>query len=411
MKKYLVNVNNRDLGPYSETQVIDLIQRGYLPNFSRCQRMGENIWNSLKDMEEFSSEFSNKGSDWDEQTVLIKIKDWQKEQKIESVQDDKTIQIKNETLSERLSSDKTIISKKQIENLRTQKDKITKAVAAAEIKDLEIENTNDKTRILSLKGNSSEIEKAELEADKKWSEIEEIQKIKKKNNAKRGSITIIIVVLLAVFLFMPDQEDEQKNPSTTKEYILPVISFPQVYADPDTEKSAELLDMAKTINKTYSYDELLESTPLLLESYELNDGNKNALYALTLNYSLMIEHAQDKSDAANTVFKLLQLIGDGQEFYQIEVLTAKVYFLIFLEKFQAVKFLMDKYSAINNKVTPMLYAGYLKALIEVGDLVKARKVVDKLLPSENKAPKVYSAILDFYKNDNQDESYLSLIHI
>jgi tetratricopeptide (TPR) repeat protein len=242
----------------------------------------------------------------------------------------------------------------------------------------------------------------------KNSKEEELNKKKKSNKTKKGSLAVIIMVLLLVLLVLPDDEPEVKTTNIEQQYVIPTFDFPEPFEEVDEETSKTHYLDAKSHLKTYSFEELQIAANLAKSSYEHNEQNKDALYLLTLTYSLMIQHSKDKTIAANTVFKLLQLIGDGQEFKNLDVLTAKCYFMLYLGKYQAVKLLMDKYNTINKKVTPLLYSAYLQALIQVGDLVKAKLVVKKLEALKNINPHVYSAILDFYKVNSEEKDYWNI---
>jgi predicted Zn-dependent protease len=425
MKHYLVNVNNQELGPLSETEVVELISRGYIPPISRCKVVGEEIWYSIKEFEVFEKELKKLDITWDENTIIGKLKELDS-QKIKFEQKDKTqktleqkpqILAKDNSLlkkTQEIDLDKTIISPKTLKYLEEEKLKLAEQKKLAEKKEEvapppmpPVRKSSDKTAIINRQEYLPEVmSEIENKAEQNWQEIlkEKLPKVAKKK--KQGSIALIILVLLFLFIMMPDEEEVKVDVSNVNEnYVIPVFEFPHPFEEMDEELSKEQYADAKEKLKNFSFEELIEVAPIIKSSYENNEKNKDALYLLTLTYSLMIAHAKDKTDAANTVFKLLQLIGEGQEFQNLDVLTAKCYFMLYLGKYKAVKLLMDKYKTINKKVTPLLYAAYLKSLIEVGDLVNAKKVTQQLEQLKNINPHVYSAILDFYRVNSSETEY------
>lgn len=429
MKQYLISISNQELGPLNETEVIDLIKRGYVTPIARCKVIGEDHWLSIKEIEIFEENLKLLDFNWDENTVIQKIKEEEEKAEIaeqvrestqktvennKSKKDSDTVQLKT---SQDFDSEKTIISPQTLRYLNEEKEKKTQALKEKEIvKELtpikqkkQILSIGDKTQIISRNEYLPEvINEADASYEKEWNKTQQEEKLKSKKNSKnkkKGSLALIIIVLLAVILLLPDEEKKTAQTNSKEEYILPQFDFPEPYEETDEETSKELYLDAKSKLKNYSFKELIEVAPLAKSSYENNEQNKEALHLLTLVYALMIQHAKDKTIAANTVFKLLQLIGEGNEFKSLDVLTAKCYFMLYLGKFRAVKLLMDKYNTINKKVTPLLYSAYLKSLIEAGDLVKAKQVVIKLEGLKSINPHVYSAILDFYKVNSNEQDY------
>lgn len=429
MKYYLISVSNHELGPLAESEVIDLIGRGYIPLIARCKLVGQDSWYSIKEFDEFEESLKKLDSSWDENTIIGKLKELEIEKHDPANKTSPKTTERNTTLNpqkneihkktQEVDLDKTIISAKTIkyleeEKLRTQeskkaaeKDRINPPVPTPVSKTASLAKSSDKTIIINRQDYMPEkLVETEQKAEESWQEIirEKLPKVSKKK--KQGSIAVIILVLLFVFLMMPDNYDEKKDTVTVSEnYTIPTFDFPQPFEESNEELSKEQYEDARAKLKDYSFQELLEVAPLAKSSYEHNEQNKDALNLLTLTYSLMIIHAKNKTDAANTVFKLLQLIGEGQEFQHLDVLTAKCYFMLYLGKFKAVKLLMEKYKTINKKVTPLLYAAYLKSLIEVGDLVKAKKITQQLQQLKAINPHVYSAILDFYKVNSSEKEY------
>lgn len=420
MKHYLINVSNQELGPISESEVIDLIKRGYIPSIARCKVVGSEQWFSIKEFDEFVEFFKNIDSDWDENTIIGKLKDLetQKEKSINKEATQKTIEKKKKENPEHIESldlDKTIISKgtlKYLEEKEKEKNQAKneiKKVTENELLNTTVKKNSDKTVIINRNDYLPDtVNQVEQQIEDEWQVIDaqnKAEKKLKKTKKKKGSVALIILVLLFVFIMLPDEEPEKTTQVEQLNYIIPSFDFPQPYEEIDEELSKEQYLNAKAKLKDYSFEELMQVAPLAKSSYENNEQNKEALHLLTLSYALMIKHAKDKTNAANTVFKLLQLIGDGQEYVHLDVLTAKSYFMLHLGKFKAVKLLMDKYSAINKKVTPLLYSAYLKSLIDAGDLVQAKKIVHKLEDLKTINPHVYSAILDFYKVNSSEEQY------
>lgn len=435
MKYYLISINNQELGPFSETDVVDLIKRGYISPISRCKIVGEEQWYSIKEIEQFENLLKNIDEVWDENTIIAKIKEIERKKEMEEQEKENIKNITKESNklfksdktkkivlqgdlkeSNYFDLDKTIISPLTKKHLEEEKRKKELQLSQTGNKNEEstknhlVRKHHDQTSIISKKDYLPEVLSADEDAiEKEWEKIKEEkkdeEKVKKNSKKKKNSIALIIIVLLLVMLVLPDNEEEKPKDKAVENYELPVFDFPEIYEDVDEQISRDQYLDAKKKLKNYTLEELMIAAPLAKSSYEHNENNKEALYLLTLTYALMIKHSKDKNLSANSVFKLLQLIGEGQEFQNLDVLTAKCYFMLYLGKYKAVKLLMDKYSAINKKVTPLLFSAYLKALIEVGDLVQAKKVVRKLEELQEINPYVYSSILDFYKVNSNEKEY------
>lgn len=457
MKTYLIYVNNKSIGPYNKEEVIDLINRGYIPIFSKCQVLGESDWKNINDLEDFAEFCKNfKESQWNEDTFYKKILQdpsknpvlefptqteqiattvWEKpqssdldqQQKSQSTSnlDEKIIQdnIKSNKISDDDSKhlDKTIISQKTLDYLNNEK-KIL-----AEKKNLEEQNKKivaknveshqeHATEVFSLVPQEDLNETFSM-VEKKWdSRKRGLEKLKEeisrekinyqkrliKNKKKTGSILLFIIVLWALFMLLPDDTNLEKKKSV---YILPEINFPEINDEKDEDQSNRLLQEGLLQIKNYEYPNLLKAAPILQKSYELNDANKAALHKLALVDALMLGHSQDLQKDALVVYKILQLIGDGQEFKFIDVLAAKMFFYTALKKYNAVIYLMKKYMTISKKINTLVYAAYIRALVETGDLKILKPVFDKIANLPQKSILLFSAILDYQLLENNYKNF------
>lgn len=401
MKNYYLTVNNQELGPLNNDEVVDLIQRGYVPSTARCKIVGANEWQTIKEYPEFESLFHTENSTSEELTIFKKLKESPKE---------------ISATYENLKTTKNTQEQKENDEIKNVKknDKIIRRVEKQIIKN---EHNSDKTTII----NKSEyfpsvLTEQDKSTNEEWKRIENLKKTTNTKtvmkNPKSKSIIVIILVLFTILMYLPD-ENEEKQKSTKSEnthFVNPVFDFPSPFDESDQKLSVELLQEAKSKNKNYSFEELLISSPLAKQSYENDEKNKDALGFLALNYALMIEHAENKTIAANTVFKILQILGEGKEFTDLNVLTAKCLFFYHLEKYRAIKLLMEKYKTINNKVTPLLYSLYLKSLLKMGELTEGKKIINQLMTLERKSPYVYSSILDFYFINGDEKNYWNLFN-
>ena len=135
MKYYLINVNNQDLGPLSESEVVELISRGYIPPIARCKEIDQDSWFSVKEFEIFEKELKKLDITWDEDTIIAKLKELDAHKTKSQIKDaiqkkenhKKDIDTEDETYSKKsneLQLDKTIISPQTLKNLEEEKQKI-----------------------------------------------------------------------------------------------------------------------------------------------------------------------------------------------------------------------------------------------------------------------------------------------
>jgi len=499
MNQYNIFVNNKNLGPYTKEELLDLVQRGYLPVFSRCQRVGDSDWSTIKEIEELAVELKNSYmtrselDNWDEDTFLKKLQDWQVDKtrhstllqdlfdetkftpppfaKTQSKIIDQTViinpphlqnkipdplEVEAEELLEKTNEwEKTMISPKteeylkkeklkedekkkllKILNTKNDKDSTSDAIFDAEYSGELVDGEGDgydvddeKTVMLqnekSVKNFKPDIKKVnaewERELKKLHEEQEKVAKIRKEENReiqkynesiikknkkkKSRSLMFIVLALIIILMFLPEENENPKESKKVEIYTLPKIEFPEVYSETDEEHSNELFEQAQLALKNFNYGSLLVAVEKFKEAYQQNEKNKKIMHKIILCYSLMLQHSDDIIRDGIIIFKLFQLLGEGSEFQSLDILTAKAYFYLTLEKYQAVNFLIEKYLSINSKVNTLLYAAYLKSLVASGDLVKAKVLIQRVSGRPEKSPYLYDAILDYLKLENLDKKY------
>jgi hypothetical protein len=200
MKHYLISVNNQELGPLSEVEVIDLIKRGYIPPISRCKLVGEDQWYSIKEIEIFEENLKALDANWDENTVIQKIieldsineKLERKEITLKTIEKSKTqkkIESTQFKTNENFDLEKTIISphtKKYLENEVENKKNNEVKNSITETPAKEIVKSTDKTVIVTKKDYMPEVLKAnEQDFEMEWEKTQKKKSLIRKKNQTR----------------------------------------------------------------------------------------------------------------------------------------------------------------------------------------------------------------------------------
>ncbi|MCO4793074.1 MAG: tetratricopeptide repeat protein [Bacteriovoracaceae bacterium] len=196
---------------------------------------------------------------------------------------------------------------------------------------------------------------------------------------------------------------------TDEEKVKPVpqritISFPVTFEVMDEVKSRESLAMGVETYSKGGYLNTVKAAILFKNSLSYQFRGNKALGWLILTYAEIFRNAKDKIKAANTLFKLLK-IGRTRILKDINVAMGAARFYSEYKKYQTSINVIENFIRVG-KPTVKLMALYMDVLRESGDLVKSRKVYDKLKDLPKKTIEVYLSLARFLELDERkDESY------
>jgi tetratricopeptide (TPR) repeat protein len=253
----------------------------------------------------------------------------------------------------------------------------------------------------------SYIKQKQKEEKRARQELEKLKKIQDEQSefedepdeqkaASKKKIVILIAVLAIVLVILFPAEEKKTVKAITP--IPPTISFPQRYDVPNKDLAKKQLDEAILILQNPTYPNQLKAAKLLLSSSENQFDDNPALGRLILLYADLLMESSRFMDDANTVFKLIQIFKTKSV---SDPLFAAGYSLFYLniEKASAAVKVIDRFNSVKiNKPTLELFAIYLRALLGIGDLIKAKGVAERLAQIEvtKRSLFVDLALIDYY---------------
>lgn len=327
--------------------------------------------------------------------------------------------------------DKTIVNldtKKYLEELKKQEE-INKKLEEEEAERLKLEQEqkvdldNDSTQFINLAQLKEEVveDLEEVEKDLKKEELkqkkiqkqeekkkkaEELKKLKEmedddededdqaSDKKKKLIIAIALLAVIYVILFPDDGKKKIKK-------IVPVspnIVFPQRYDIPDENKANLLHQKAIELLKVPTYVNKIKASKLLRDSVENKFNGNSAAGRLIFVYSQLLKNSNTITDDANTVFKLVQI-------FKTKALSDPLYatglglFYYEIEKYYASTKIIERFNAVQkNNPTLELFAVYLKSLLKIGDIIKAKSVAEKILtvPSSKRPLFIDESLIEYF---------------
>lgn len=350
---------------------------------------------------------------------------------VESEQDtDKNLTL-TKTVTEKAPSnenqDKTLINTdtlKYLEELKKQKAKeeeelqIQKKLEAEILPEVDMDN--DSTQFIDLsqlkadvsseiKQNESEFKKEKKEYKKELAEIEKnILRNKQLENEddddeedERSSpikkvLIIGAVLALVIVVLFPDEGKKELEKITIQN---PEISFPIQYDIPSKEKAAELYNKAiDLLKKNNTYKRRIVAARFFKQSLENSSDNNKAAGQLIFLYSQLLENSTTKIDDANTIFKLVQIYKNKAISDPTFAAGIALFYLNMEKNYAAVK-VIEKFNAVKKNAPSLeMFAVYLKSLVSIGDLIKAKAVATKLETVDVKKRPLYVhvALIEYY---------------
>ena len=381
---------------------------------------------ALKEIEE-NIESVKEDQDTEKVEEKIDLKDLKLDEESVKLDESETI---TKTVTDKPSiednQDKTIVNldtKKYLEQLKKEEEKKEEELKKNQQKPVvpEIDLDNDSTQFIDLNALKSEVKsevkkvekelnlelkthkkeqkvKEQKEAiEKRKLELEAIEEEDDENNSPKNKILLIVgVLIIGLVLLFPE---EKKKTIKKISIIKPDISFPIQYDIPSKEKSTELYNKATLLlKKENTYLNTIRASKLYRQSLENNFKNNKAAGKLIFLYSKLLENSDTVIDDSNTVFKLVQIFKNKAIADPTYASGISLFYYNMNKPHAAVK-IIEKFNAVKkNNPTLELFAVYLKSLLKVGDLVKAKAVADKLsgVPVKKRPLFVQLTLIEYY---------------
>jgi tetratricopeptide (TPR) repeat protein len=430
MKKYRIKIENgRVIGPFHESQVIELVKNGKIGPNSEVQVFPIGDWKNIKKFNEFSTlEFSNPS----EPTIMKKLSELstpsqktneenlntkttvfpKKENELKPFDykshaqdiDDKPItspSIVKEPIAEQINNqDKTTINKSTQDYLKQLKlDAEAKKEAdkhAEELqKSIDEEDVNPEAtqfiKLDQLKEIKSEIDESEFEL-----KVDKPEEIKPKENKIKKLLIPVVVLLGIAFFLMPDNSKKEEVKIVPK---YPEILFPEINEVENQKKSDEAFANYQKLIQSYTYKDQLKMAKYLTESLSNKMADNPALARLIISFSDLIPHSNQRIKDGTSLFNLTQIV-EPNILMDADAVTGVAKFYLQFQKAGASVKMIDQFLAIeSNKPTKELFAVYLNSLIENNRIDLAKTVYEKLTAAGGKSFYIDQAKLNYEKKN------------
>ncbi|MEA9354759.1 tetratricopeptide repeat protein [Bacteriovorax sp. PP10] len=242
----------------------------------------------------------------------------------------------------------------------------------------------------------SEVEIVE-EYDRDKKEFEQKVVIKRK---KKGMSIVAVLAFVGIFYFFLQPEEKPK-------YVGPVyteIKFPITAPNENAGAANTALAEARNLYSQGTYKKRLAAAGYYLASLQQKFSNSEAMGEIILTYTELLDNTKDKHQAANTLYKYIQL-ADAKLLIDASAATGTALFYGKIGKYQTGIYIVKNYLRAGNKPTPKMLTYYLSLLMNAGEFVEARSVYEALLKIPKKPFESYYQLSEFNNaNDNVAEA-------
>jgi len=220
---------------------------------------------------------------------------------------------------------------------------------------------------------------------------------KKEKLKKRKSMSIIVALAFLGIFYLLMSEDEK--PKEVGPKFLD-IKFPKTQEYENKVAANQALVLGRTYYAKGNYKNRAIASMYFVKSLESQFRANEALGELILVYSELLNDSKDPVRAANTVYTLIQ-ISENKMLYDLNTVTGAAMFYGRIGKYLTGANVVENYLRANGQPSSKLLAYYMDLLISAGDLVKARKVFNRLKLISKKPFEVYYYLTKFYEVNNQ----------
>lgn len=228
--------------------------------------------------------------------------------------------------------------------------------------------------------------------EKKKSEKTTIRKIQK----KKGMTPIVAFVFVVVLYFLIF--DEEKAAKKTKFAKIP-ISTPVTKEVPNPALAQKLYTEAIKLYRQNSYQTKALASIKFRQSLE-NQFNENpSLPFLIRAYAELLDNAQNPQKAKLVVYRLIR-ITRAKVLKNVNIAYGTALFYQKLDKKEVALRTIENFLRVGKPSVDLLCI-YGEILLDLGDFVKAKTVLDNLLKLQKKPPKAYQFIVRYYVYDQQ----------
>ncbi|MEC7274853.1 MAG: tetratricopeptide repeat protein [Bdellovibrionota bacterium] len=225
-------------------------------------------------------------------------------------------------------------------------------------------------------------------------EIEEEEDEPKK---KKISPIVAFAFVAILWFLLDDDPDQAKQFEPQYLRVVPIIT----YEVSDPQKADDLFRKGMVSYNSGTYLGKVKASDFFRQSIEYKFKDNPALGMLILTHGELFSNVSNKSKGAATLFNLIK-ITRSTVYKNLNVAMGSALFYKNNGKINSAINLVENYLRVGDPSLKLLSL-YLSLAIDVGDLVKAKKVMDKIIQYPNRPLEAYLAISRYYTLDEKYE--------
>lgn len=283
-----------------------------------------------------------------------------------------------------------------------------------EVTKSEVISQDEATLMVSLKDllptskdEAKETEKAMKDAlEESTDESEELKKAKEKKNKKNKKenkeekkkmkpIVAFAMIVIIYMLLNPSEEETKKGIEPVKYRYSPIITKPVA----NETKAMELYNKGKKYYDSGTYKNRILAAESFKNSLQEKFEDNPSLGMLILTYGELFKNASDKKVASKQMFRLVQLTR-AKVYKEINIAIGTALFYYNAGKSETAINIFENFTRLSSP-SVKLFSHYMDIVIELGDLVKARKIYDSLLKAPSKTPETYLSFSKYFSLDER----------
>ncbi len=268
----------------------------------------------------------------------------------------------------------------------------------------------DKNALVSLKHEAKELERSLIEEEnkkqkeKEESPVEEYEEVIEEKPEKKKMKPIVALAFLVIFWFILEDDTGNKK-KFQPEYVK--IVAPITYEVQDPLKAKQAYNKGLEAYRMGAYFAKVKAIMNFKTSVEYQFKDNPALGFLILTYGEVFKNVSNKSKGAAILFNLIK-ITRSRVLKDVNIALGTALFYKNNGKVNSAIDLMEKFLRVGQP-TLKFYSVYLGLAIDTGDLVKARKIKDKLIEYPDLPIEAYISLSKYYTLDQRYEEGKQII--
>ena len=381
--------------------------------------------NSEKNQKEDSSKISEDPDD--EKTVLLKTKKFKQIEKTVVVNPKEILEETNNS-NNKADAIEEIVEEVIEEDIITYDDKtqainLDQLALTQQLKEAEENNQEFHIQIIESDNEFKEDQNKEEIKEEIVTEVNDEDLKNQQEKEKRKKLIIgLILIVAGYFLFFEEEKVEEKF--LTPKFI--EISFPVPEEVMDEIISDEKFRMGKKYYLQYLKSMDYQNLTIAINNFQKSlekkfrqkkiikneDGTEKeetsineAIDYLVLLYSHSFEYVKDDMYAGENFHRLVMLV-EPKIYNNVKIAEGVARYYLYFNKLFAARGVVENYLRINKQPSLELFSVYLEILVQIGDFVKAKDLVETLLKQKKLPVDGYLAMSKYFEfNEEKDKVF------